>query len=115
VPLPGAESAIVAEDKIRNYLLSTSHLEGRSKARFFTAFGFTSQNWRELAAALRRHVVENEAVLSKRNEYGSFYNVDGPALSPDGRNPRIRSVWVIETAFMTPRFITAHPIYDERT
>jgi hypothetical protein len=109
--LPGAENAVVPELKIRNYLLSLTHLEGRSKARFFGSFGFTSSNWTLLATALKEHVVQNDARLSKRNEYGSFYNVDGPLNTPDGRNPSIRSVWLVEGNTSTPKLITAHPLY----
>jgi hypothetical protein len=57
VQLPGAESAIVPENKIRNYLLSFSHLEGRSKARFFIACGFSDSNWLLFAAALKDHAL----------------------------------------------------------
>jgi hypothetical protein len=113
VQLPGAENAIVAEEKIRGYLLSMSHLEGRSKARFFAAFGFSEVDWKVFAKALQQHAVQYEAVLSKRNAYGRFYHIDGPIGSPDGRNPLVRSVWVVEAESSLPRLITAHPINDE--
>jgi hypothetical protein len=111
VKVPGAESAVVPENKIRRYLLSSTHLEGRAKARFFALFGFSSEDWTLLATALKAHVAQNDAVLSKSNEYGSFYNVDGPLISPDGRNPTIRSVWLVGVAGSTPQLITAHPLY----
>jgi hypothetical protein len=53
--LPDAASAEVPEDKIRKYLLSTTHRSGKSKAAFFLRFGFNAQDWQQLAVALQRH------------------------------------------------------------
>ena len=33
--------------------------------------------------------------------------------TPDGRAPRLRSVWFIETGADTPRFVTAYPLRRE--
>jgi hypothetical protein len=46
--LPAAERAIIAQAKIRDYLLSTAHPVGRFKAPFFVSLGYTSANWRRL-------------------------------------------------------------------
>jgi hypothetical protein len=40
VKLPNADQARVEREKITEYLLSTSHPDGRSKAEFFSRFGF---------------------------------------------------------------------------
>jgi hypothetical protein len=37
------------------------------------------------------------------------YIIDGILITPDGRNPMVRSVWFIETGEITPRFVTAYP------
>ena len=58
--LPNAERAVVAREKITEYLLSFTHPEGESKARFFTRFGFTPESWEELATALLSLAVDNE-------------------------------------------------------
>jgi hypothetical protein len=42
--------------------------------------------------------------------FGTRYTVEGKILSPDGRNPRIRTVWLIETGRSGARLITAYPI-----
>ncbi len=108
--LPGAEFAYVPENKIRDYLLSPSHPEGQAKARFFFGYGFSHTDENLFAAALRHHVLTHSASLSKRNPYGIVYSVDGPLTSPDGRNPMIRSVWIVEEGSTAPRLITAYPI-----
>jgi hypothetical protein len=40
--LPNVEAAVISEDKITGYLLSTTHRDGRHKAAFFLGFGFTA-------------------------------------------------------------------------
>jgi hypothetical protein len=112
VQLPGAENAVVPENKVRNYLLSFSHLEGRSKARFFGDYGFSDSNWLAFASALKNHAIHQEAGLSKQNAYGMFYNVDGPLMTPDGRNPEIRSIWLLEDGSFIPKLITAYPLHS---
>ena len=58
--LPGAEKAVVPASKIVNYLLSTTHRAGKSKAAFFGAYGFSASQWQVLAEALRCHAREND-------------------------------------------------------
>ena len=41
--------------------------------------------------------------------YGPRYHVEGAIETPDGRNPRVRTVWQIDLGSNYPRFITAHP------
>ena len=53
--LPNANRAIVDESKIVEYLLSARHPDGRSKAAFFSGFGFRAQRWVAFARALRDH------------------------------------------------------------
>jgi hypothetical protein len=56
-PLPNASRAVVPEAKITRYLLSETHPAGRSKARFFTAHGFSPAQWEVLATALPDHAM----------------------------------------------------------
>jgi hypothetical protein len=56
--LPNLEKALVPERKITAYLLSLTHRDGRSKAAFFTRFGFSANAWTLLADALRRHAMD---------------------------------------------------------
>lgn len=46
--LPNANSAIVDEAKVRDYLLSPEHPVGRFKARVFVAVGYRRQAWQRL-------------------------------------------------------------------
>lgn len=108
--IPNAEQAVVDRDKITDYLLCPQHPTGASKAEFFCRFGFTLKDWRRLADALRAHGARCPVVKSVASEYGIRYIVDGALETPDGRNPRVRSVWISAGPDFVPRLITAHPI-----
>jgi hypothetical protein len=109
VRLPYAEQAVVYPNKVSDYLLSLTHPEGRAKARFFLDYGFRENNPSELVLALLDRALKNEASLSKENKFSRIYLVEGPVWSPDGRNPRLRTIWIIETESTLPRLITAYP------
>ena len=57
--LPRVVNAILDDRKITQYLLSTVHPTGASKAKFFMSFGFSSGNWAELKRALLNHPLTN--------------------------------------------------------
>ncbi len=107
--LPNSELVLVEKDKIVNYLLCADHPDGGSKARFFQRFGFTIGEWPALVQALSRHGQENEVIIKVESSYGMRYTVEGLIEAPDGRKPRIRTVWIIEKEEKRPRLITAHP------
>ena len=108
--LPKANQARVDESKVTDYLLSAGHPDGSSKARFFERFGFHSFEWTVLSAALVEHGQVNPVANVVETGYGRRYSVDGQIRSPDGRNPTIRTVWIIETGLDFPRLITAYPL-----
>lgn len=100
--------AIVAPTKVRNYLLAATHRLGRAKARFFEKHGFRGDP-DALIEALLRHVRNNAIADTERSSYGTKYRVDGPLISPDGRNPDVSTVWIVLTGELMPRFVTAFP------
>jgi hypothetical protein len=108
--LPNAESAIVPRSKIEDYLLHLEHPIGGGKAKFFVHFGFDRKRWEELADALRRHAQENQVAGTTVDTDGVTYVVEGGIKAPSGRQLRIRTVWLIETGELAPRFITAYPL-----
>jgi len=110
VKLPNYGKAIVPREKITGYLLSSSHPDGRSKARFFTGFGFSVESWQTLAEALLRHAADDKVAKVETSLFGARYVIDGTISTPDGRAALIRSVWFIETGESIPRFATAYPL-----
>lgn len=108
--LPRAESAIVLRSKVEGYLLQLDHPIGHGKARFFIHFGFQREQWEELAAALRAHAQENPVSEALEDANGVTYLVEGRMKTPSGRLPRVRTIWLMETGELAPRFITAYPL-----
>jgi hypothetical protein len=90
--------------------LSPTHPDGRSKEKFFTAFGFTVNECETLATALLNHVANNDVTKLEDSPFGTRYVVEGILLSPDNRNPLLRSVWFLETGDNIPKFVTAYPL-----
>ena len=108
--LPNAEMAVVEREKICDYLLNPAHRYGASKARYFAGFGFHTGAWEILAAALRRHGLENEVTKVRKTDFGPRYEVEGEIFVPDGRSPRVRTVWQIDEGEIAPRLLTAYPL-----
>lgn len=108
--LPHADRAIVAESKVVGYLLSADHPDGRSKATFFSEYGFRARQRGAFAGALLDHGSSGDMTSVAKSGYGTRYSVDGAIKTPDGRNPRIRTVWITDSEHAAPRLITAHPL-----
>ncbi|WP_156630179.1 DUF6883 domain-containing protein [Methylobacterium sp. Leaf112] len=100
--------AVVSEAKVRDYLLATSHPDGRGKATFFLARGFTPQDWHEMADALRAQGSENPVERYESTPYGRKIIVRCHMVTPDGRNPCILTVWMEEDG-KPIRLVTAYP------
>jgi hypothetical protein len=108
--LPNAENAIIASDKLTDYLLSQSHRIGRWKARFFLSIGFRETKVDELKNALINVAGNGEVKATITTEFGVKYVVEGVILGPSGRRAGIRTVWVVETGQSQPRLATAYPL-----
>ena len=110
--LPNADRLVVEREKIVGYLLNPSHRYGASKARFFGQFGFQAENWERFAQALREHGQGHEVTLFKQTVFGPRYEVEGRLHAPDGRAPRVRSVWQLDRGELAPRLVTAYPMEE---
>ncbi len=110
--LPNADKAVVEREKVADYLLQPAHRHGASKARFFARFGFRPESWKQMAEALRLHAKTHEVKRVRETGFGPRYEVDGKLIVPDGRSPRVRSVWQLDKGGVAPRLITAYPLED---
>ncbi len=108
--LPNAEHAHVEPAKIVDYLLSDDHPKGGSKAGFFVRFGFNRTQWRLLEQALLAHGRDHGIVATYETQHGLLFVIHGTIETPDGRNPRIRTVWMIDHGYDPPRIVTAYPL-----
>jgi hypothetical protein len=111
VKIPNYQNAVISEGKLAGYLLSASHAYGRHKAVFFNpGLGFRLTLGRFLAQALREHASEHEVLAIEDSPFGKRYIVDGVLTAPDGRRPRVRVIWFIETSEDVPHLVTAYPL-----
>jgi hypothetical protein len=112
--LPELAHAIITEQKLTHYLLSTTHPTGASKARYFIRHGFNASQWSILADALRSHAAANDVTEVEQMPRGISYTVEGAILAPDGRTLRIRVVWFQDVGEQVPHLVTAYPLKGAR-
>ena len=103
-----SSKAVIASEKLRDYLLSPAHPVGRYKALYFRTLGFDQSNWQLLEMQLRA-MVSRPAEPLDATEYGAKFAIKGPVKGPNGRVAEIVTVWIILIRDETPRFVTAYP------
>jgi hypothetical protein len=89
---------------------NAAHRYGASKARFFVACGFRIEQWERLAEALREHGRRHGVARARETGFGPRYTVEGELNTPDGRRPRVRTVWQWDEGAVAPRLISAYPL-----
>jgi hypothetical protein len=109
VKIPNAGAAVRPIEKLTNYLLSLAHPAGAAKAVFFRALGYDDDNATALAEALLGIAVTQDVHATIESGYGTKYVVLGDLNTPSGRTARILTVWIVNRAETTPRFVTAYP------
>ena len=73
----------MSERKITLYLLSPTHADRRSKEKFFTAFGFSVNEWETLKNSLLRHVGDYEVTKIEDSPFRNRYVIEGIIFTPD--------------------------------
>lgn len=106
--LPNSDKAVIAAEKVHDYLLSPTHPIGRHKAVLFGALGYTQSRWRQLESDLRV-LLDQEATPTVETEHGSKFEIHGSIAGPNGRSATIVTAWIILHGDDVPRFITAYP------
>ncbi len=112
MPLPDAEHATIAREKITEYLLIPEHRDNKGKAAFFFRYGFTMDAmdaWETLAAALVAHGTMYPITDTRQRSHGTLYEVTGDMAMPDGRVRRVLTAWFVPNEGGGPRFVTAYP------
>lgn len=109
MPIPNADRAIIAVEKLTAYLLNASHKRGSAKARLLIALGYKPTVPERLVADLRAQHLSLDAAQSAPNAYGVGYRIEGDVATPSGKSVRFCSIWQIDTGSETPRFITMYP------
>jgi len=108
VVLPNSSQAVIAPEKLRDYLLSSIHPIGRYKALFFRTLGYDQTSWQQLETDLRS-LASLPAEPLESTEYGTKYAITGLLTGLNGRVAEIVTVWIILAGEDVPRFVTAYP------
>lgn len=109
VPIPNADRAIIAVEKLTAYLLNPSHRRGGAKARLLISVGYQTNAPGGLESDLRTQHLSLNAKRTSQNAYGVGYEIEGPITTPSGRVLRFCSIWQVDTGSEVPRFITMYP------
>jgi hypothetical protein len=109
VRLPNTDRALIEPAKIRDYLLSEEHPDGRHKRAVFRALGYDAQEWERLADDLRTQHLPLDAVPRLEDEYGQRYEIRGRLRGPNGRVGVFISAWIVKTGDDAPTFLSAYP------
>lgn len=112
--LPFSAMAQIDRRKLTDYLLSPTHPLGRTKAAFFSGFGFTPTEPGALESALLDHAARCDVITQIQTSFGIKYVFEGALLSPDGRNPVVRVIWFIGQTNAVPILVTAYPGQQSR-
>ncbi|RIK15444.1 MAG: hypothetical protein DCC52_18700 [Chloroflexi bacterium] len=107
--LPNREKAVIAPDKLTDYLLNVEHKRGATKARLLIQFGYNSANWQQLDADIRLYHLNTEVDLVKQTVYGMRYEIRASLQTPSGRALMVRTIWQIDQGADVPRLITLFP------
>jgi hypothetical protein len=108
VRLP-ARDAIIPSDKLRDYLLSDAHPEGRSKAEYLGRLGYTQKAFRQLDADLREQILSLDVEPGRRSSYGRKYEILGLLTGPNGSTAWVRTIWIVRVGETAPRLVTLIP------
>jgi len=106
--IPNSERAVIAREKLTDYLLNVDHKRGGTKARLLAQFGYTVDNWEQLAADLRANLAA-EVDFVKTTLYGVRYEVRMVLQTPAARTLALRTVWQIDDGTDCARLITLYP------
>lgn len=107
--LPNPDAAVIAEEKVRDYLLNAAHPDNGGKAAFFIALGFARENWNALAIAFRELARTTHVSAQLESSHGQKYILEGRIQSPGGRSSVIRTIWIVDRGEDILRLVTAYP------
>ncbi len=104
-----SDQAVIPPAKLRDYLLSTDHPDGHSKARYLGRLGYRREDWRRLDRDLRDQILPLDAREAGASRWGIKYEILAVLRGPNGRAAWIRSIWIVLRGETAPRLVTLTP------
>lgn len=108
--LQNKENAYIPPAKLLDYLLSETHLVGKSKAKLLRSVGFHETNIDLLKQGLLSIAHSEDAIEVLNSPHGVKYVIDGEIKTPVGLSLKMRTIWIIDKGQEHPRFVTAYPV-----
>ena len=108
MPIPNADQAIAASEKVRDYLLNLAHPDGGPKAVWFHSLGYARDQWQLLAGDLLAIARGCGEFDTETTRFGIKYKAAGWIGRPGHRPAKVRTVWIVEDN-APPRLVTAYP------
>ncbi len=99
---------IVPPAKITQYLMNPDHEEGGPKQAFFIRFGFSADQVEVMTASLTAHPDLHPIETTSDDRWGTTLTIRCSVPTPDGRDPCIRTVWMVRKGETDARFVTAY-------
>lgn len=99
--LPNREQAVIEPEKLTEYLLNLNHRRGGAKAQLLIRFGYTLDNWQQLAADIRRDHLELDVDDMQETPYGIRYKIRAALQTPTGELLMVRTIWQVDTGQTT--------------
>ncbi|HEX3654905.1 MAG TPA: hypothetical protein VHV55_03815 [Pirellulales bacterium] len=99
--------AVIADSKLVDYLLVLRPWD--DKCKYLAQAGFKQANAELLESAIRRLAAESDAVEDGKNDFGTFWRVDGGLTGPNGILLPVTTIWLEWSSNGTFHFITLKP------
>jgi hypothetical protein len=103
------DDAIIAPEKLRDYIPSPTHSDGCAKAAYLGMLGYVQNDWKQLETDLRQQVLSCEARPGRPSPYGEKCEMVAPLTGPNGKTAWVRTIWNIVHGEAEPRFVTLIP------
>lgn len=105
MPVPNANRALIAADKLTAHLLNMSHKRGAAKTRLVLRLGYRSDAAHVLESDLRAQHLSLDVTRAHKNAYAVVYEIVGPSRALNCSCVQLCSVWQVDTGTDVPRFV----------
>lgn len=108
--LPNLEHAVIAIEKLRDYVLNPDHPKGQNKARVFKAMlGIERKHATAFAEIIKETLVRAPAIKNEDSDYGSRWVTHHEIVGINGRPAVVTVAWLFKTEQLeVPVLITCY-------
>ena len=100
-------NTVIVREKVTRYLL-VPQVRG-DKSGFLERAGYTLEDADQLLGDLRSQLLPLDAVPTKSNKFGQYYEIRDDLAGPNGIILAVRTVWMTEHLSGVTKFVTLLP------